>query len=525
MGKIGKVAVYGAVIGLILSLSQPFYGWWFLVFLGFILIFLEVKIATKSAWVFWLGYTTGLVYFLVDFKWYWAVYPLKNLGFENKPLAFFFVFLTWIITAGTMAGLWGLAVWLFHKIDHRISSSALLIFPSIFTLGEYARSFLIALVWTGHQTPIGPFWTIGNIAYNFQHSFLVLKFASWFGLYGVGWLIIFLSLGLFIFLENRHYKKFLFLLLVIVILFYWPETDPKNNNPDQAVAVAVIQTQVPSKPVYTSAEEAYFFKTQLELLGSVSHGFPQTKLIVFPEESNFFYRLSIFKNAQETSRYFAKLFAEPVSILDNSKLAITGHLKARTIYLNTETGIVDFYDKYLITPGAEYVPLLFRGLDKILGLNSPELQAIQEYQAGDHWPTAMSKNDLKIASLICADIFSPLLAQAGVVTGSNLLVSQSSFAFGNSPKDLLSKDLAASRFRAAESSRYLIKSSNLGYSYLISDSGKLLKTTQNLNPQILTGSVVLKNNKTLYNKVGDSPILLGSFVVLLTSLFFKKRTI
>ena len=541
MGKNYQSILAGIIIGLTFSLSQPFYGWWFLVFLGFFLIFLILKILharhvqhgghVVSGQAFVLGYFTGLVFFLADFKWLWSVYPLKSFGIESLPLAFFFVFLTWVITAGAMALLWGLAVWLFYKIDRSISPATFLIFPSIFTLAEYLRSFFIALIWIGPHTPIGPFWTLGNLAYNFHGSFLFLKFASWFGIYGVDFLIVFLSLGLFIFLEKKRYKKLLILVLSIFILFYWPNflrfdlfEDPRSNL-NQKIEVAVIQTKTPSKPSYTSSEEASIFKTQLELTASVSKNFPQTKLLVFPEESNFFTKLAIFKKAPEASRYFTDLFPEPVLILDNSQISDNGKLKARTIFLDSQKGILGSYDKYLITPGAEYAPLLFKKLDKILGLNSPELQKIREYQTGGEWPRAINFENIRVMALVCADIFSAHLARSEAVQ-PNLLVSQSSFAFSHSPKDLLAKDLAASKFRAAESGRYLIKSSNFGHSFVISDTGKQIKTTStsnsNFDPQILTASVVLKENKTLYNKVGDTPILLGALMVVSVALFFTK---
>ncbi|OGN11402.1 MAG: hypothetical protein A3C71_00975 [Candidatus Yanofskybacteria bacterium RIFCSPHIGHO2_02_FULL_43_15c] len=529
MGKNYQSILAGTIIGLTLSLSQPFYGWWFLVFLGLVLVFLATKLFSKGSGAFSLGYLVGLVYFLIDFKWLWAVYPLTNLGIENKILAFFFIFLTWVITAGAMAFAWGSAVWLFHQTDRRVSYSALLIFPSVFTLSEYVRSFFIALVWTGHQTPIGPFWTLGNLAYNFHGSFLFLKFASWFGIYGVVFLTVFLSVWLFVFLEKRRYKKLLFLVLGIFIFFYWPNflrfdlfEDPRSNL-NQKIEVAIIQTKTPSKPSYTSAEEVSIFKTQLELIDSIGKNSPQAKLIIFPEESNFFTRLAIFKKAPEASRYFADLFAKPVLILDNSQISEKGQFKARTIFLDSQKGILGSYDKYLITPGAEYVPLLFKKLDKTLGLNSPELQNIAEYQTGGERPPVInSEEGIRIMALVCADIFSPNLTKLGAAQ-PNLLVSQSSFAFGHGPKDLLAKDLAASKLRAAESGRYLIKSSNFGYSFVVSDTGKQIKTTSNFDPQILTASVVLKDGKTLYNKVGDAPILLASFAVLLVSLFWKSE--
>lgn len=516
MGKINQVTisgaaiVWGTIVGLILSFSQPLYNLEILVFLGWSLFFLTLKIINPKQSSFRLGYLAGLVYFLFTFKWFWAMYPLKNLGVENHGLAFFFIFFTWIITAGALALPWGISAALFKKLDQKISWPALLIFPSVFTVGEYLRSYLISLVWIGRQTPLGAHWTNGNLAYNLHQSWLALKVSSWVGIYGITFLIIFLSLLLLIFLEKRKYKRFLFLLLTILVLFYWPP--PRPNLDGKTAEGAIVQTKVPSQATYSPAEEISFFKQQLELVDSISKKHPQTNLVVFPEESNFFKTLTIFKNTFGASQYFSNLFQTSVELIDNSKVAFDASFQSKTIILDSKKGVTASYDKYLITPGAEYVPWLFKELDKILGLNSSTIKEATEYKTGGEAPKKV---------LICADNLSPQLARQAA--SANVLISQSSFAFAAGAPDLLAQDLAISQFRAAENGRYLIKSSNWGHSFIISDQGKLEKITPNLDPQILTGAVVLKENKTLYNKVGDTPILWASLMVVLVSLFWRWR--
>src|SRR3989344_8281294 len=261
MDRSYKVIISGAVIGLILALSQPLYNLGILIFPGLVLFFLALKINKSRS--FWLGYIAGLVYFLISFKWLWAVFPLKNYGIENSFLAFFLVLFIWIVTAGSLALTWGIGAGLWKVLDKKFSWNALLIFPAVFTVLEYLRSFLLGLVWIGKGTPVGPNWTMGNFAYNLHESYLALMFSSWFGIYGLTFLIIFLGLLLFIFFEKRKYKKFLVVVLVILTLLYWPEKrfdlgSSKRSNLDQEVQVAIIQAQIPTQPSYTSAEEASF---------------------------------------------------------------------------------------------------------------------------------------------------------------------------------------------------------------------------------------------------------------------------
>src|SRR3989344_7204699 len=141
MGKINKVIISGVVIGLVLALSQPIYNLGILIFPGLVLFFLALKISKSHS--FWIGYMAGLVYFLISFKWYWAVFPLKNYGVENSFLAFFLIFFIWILTAGVLALTWGISTGLWKVLDKKFSWNAILIFPAVFTVLEYLRSFLI----------------------------------------------------------------------------------------------------------------------------------------------------------------------------------------------------------------------------------------------------------------------------------------------------------------------------------------------------------------------------------------------
>ena len=54
---------------------------------------------------------------------------------------------------------------------------------------------------------------------------------------------------------------------------------------------------------------------------------------------------------------------------------------------------------------------------------------------------------------------------------------------------------------------------NYGISYFINSSGNIEKIASDDSPQILTASVVLNSEKTLYNKVGDVLFLMAFFAV------------
>ena len=191
--------------------------------------------------------------------------------------------------------------------------------------------------------------------------------------------------------------------------------------------------------------------------------------------------------------------------------------------MDSKSGVVGDYDKNLLTPGGEYAPYLFSLLDKVLGFDSEELKNFEELQRGSKPPSSIKVADINLGTLICSDVSSPSLARNISLSGGQLIAVQGSFAFANGSKDLISQVKAMAALRATENNKYLIYAANYGPSFVISNDGKLLKESQNRDFEILTANVVLNKDKTIYNKLGDWPILLASLSVLIASFFLFRK--
>ncbi len=503
-----------------MSFSLPSFGFGWLIFFVLVLLLILLEIQPQKA--FSTGFWFSLVYFLFVFRWFWDTYPLTGLGFENRYLAAGFLAFGWLLTALAMSLLWATAFWLFKKVEKKISWTALLIFPSIFVVFEYLRAFVISILWFSPGNTISPDWTAGNLAYNLHTNALILKLSSLLGIYGVTFFIAFAVVLIFLFLEKRQFKKLWIFVAVLIFFSYFPFDRFSSYGNAEKVKIAVIQTYIPSQKNYNSKEQLSFFKKQLELLDKVSKKEPETKLIIFPEASNFFTNLSLFGNTLDVGIFFNNLFPSKTAIIDNSHIQENFLKKSKTIYLDSKSGIVGDYDKKLLTPGGEYAPYLFRLLDKVLGVDSEELKNFEGLQSGLEPPSAIKVGDITLGALVCSDISSPSLARNISLSGGQLIAVQGSFAFANGSKDLISQVKAMASLRAAENNKYLIYAANYGPSFVISGDGKMLKESQNRDFKILTGDIVLNSKKTLYNKLGDWPILLAGLSVLISSFFLFR---
>jgi apolipoprotein N-acyltransferase len=296
-------------------------------------------------------------------------------------------------------------------------------------------------------------------------------------------------------------------------------SDPNLKN----ISAAIIQTQTPSQASTTAQERLSIFRQQLELLDRLSKEHPQTDLVVFPEGSDFFINLSLFGDTFSLSQYFARLFPQATFILDNARMAEEDHWSSRTLLLNSQEGIVGAYDKYLLTPGGEYVPSLIRRLDQVLALEAEGLRKIKEFKKGEVYPAPLKADGFSLLPLVCSDVASPELAKpiGGILP--DILAVQASFGFAHGSSELIAHTKAMAKFRAAENQRSLVFASNFGPSFMLSPDGSTSAETSRAGFEILTGPLVLNKNKTLYNRIGDGPMVMVSLGVLAASFFLRKK--
>lgn len=521
MAKPKFVTIFSIVSGLGLVLSLPFFAMDGMVWIGFVPLLTALAAIKKTSPAFRAGYLSGFIYFAFTFRWLWEAYPLKALGLNNPGWAFLLLLLAWSLTVAGLALFWGLAFWLFKKIEPRPSWAALLIFPSIFTLLEYLRSFFLSTLWFAPGMAWGPHWTLGNVAYALHQSSIVLSFSSLVGIYGTTFLVAAINVLIFLFLEHRRKAPALLVIGLVLTMTYVPFRLLLPSPPALVtVPVAIVQTQIPSRP--KPQEQLAAFRRQLELLDRIAQENPETKFIVFPEGGNFFTSLGLFSHNITVSQYFDRLFPSSVIILDNVRISQNGTFKSRTISLDTKKGIIDSYDKYLLTPGGEYVPSLFRKLDQIIALDSLALRQVEEFSSGETNPPVMTEGSFSWQPLVCSDLISPLLARS-VRNTADILATQASFAFVDGSSDLIAQTRAMALFRAAENRRSLLFASNEGPSFLASPAGTIIKKTDQPGFEILTGNLVLNKGQSLYNRIGDGPIVMASLSVLILSFFWREK--
>jgi apolipoprotein N-acyltransferase len=135
------------------------------------------------------------------------------------------------------------------------------------------------------------------------------------------------------------------------------------------------------------------------------------------------------------------------------------------------------------------------------------------------------KNGIKIGVLICYDILYGFYAAKAVGSNSNFItvLTKEAGLYGNELS--FSQYLGIIKIRAIEQRKYILKSSNTGYTSIINEKGKEVKTiSPNSNTQFLINEIPLNEKKTVYSIFRDYVVFCSVILLIICFWFLRKRT-
>jgi apolipoprotein N-acyltransferase len=229
-------------------------------------------------------------------------------------------------------------------------------------------------------------------------------------------------------------------------------------------------------------------------------------LVVWPESA---YLRGIRRPLPVSGRPILADLAVPLLFGGNSVREEGGRrLKLNSAFLIGADGTIrDAYDKNLLIPLAEYVPLA--GLVPGIGRWLPQAQALS---AARDVP-ALRLGPWRLATPICYEAIRPELVRRMVAESRpHLLVTLANDAwFGDSQEPWI--HLALARLRAVEHRRYLVRATNSGVSAIVDPAGRVVARTGVLTRESLRAVVHPLDGRTVYARLGDWPGWVGAVLV------------
>ena len=407
---------------------------------------------------FRVGYVGGLTFWLASLYW---LLLMPAVGF---PI------LGWFALSAYVALYFGTWVWFISTFSFQLSP----------WIGRVRWTLTGAAAWVALEFLRG--WLFSGFPWSFlgasQYKLIpLIQIAATTGVYGVSFLVVWLSLALYsaaemIFLNpaKRHvWQAEIVLPLVTVLLLFvagifkidFDFRSAADISERPALRVTLIQPSIPQTLIWSPGEdEKRFAELLMRSQRAITNG---TDLLVWPESA-----VPMFDGVYDVISQFAQ--SNHVAIIFNGDDAefhadATNFFNA-AFFVNKDGHLADVYHKQNLVIFGEYVPLA-RWL--------PFLKYLTPIQGG--WtpgdkPVVFAGENFTAAPLICFEDVFPKTARAAAKDDPDFLVNLSNDGwFGDSAEQW--QHLANAVFRAVENGLPLVRCSNNGVTGWIDTHGRI----------------------------------------------------
>jgi len=479
------------LLGSLTSLSLPPYNFFFLNFFSFsvffIFLFKNLVIQKSKKLFFFYGWLFGFGYFLTNL--YWITISLtfdENFNFLI-PIAL-------IAIPAFLALFYGFVTYIFYIFNPKDDvASAFFLFSLLFGLTEYARGSIL----TGFP------WNL--IIYSFSENIDLLSFLSVIGTYSLNLLVISFFITPAVYILRKSMKEILIcsiMLLLPILLFIHSNIYKKNflNKEliENSYTIRVVSSNISLDRFYKNVDAENIISELIDLSspdpgkktfflwpeGIVPDTY-QDELILYRDlfnndfNKNHLIGLGITSRFMESDQY--KYF-NTFSVFDN------------------DLNLVKKYDKINLVPFGEFLP--FESFLNKIGLKTIT-NNFGSFSSGEKRKIIQIENNfekLSFLPLICYEIIYSGKLTKNFNFDYILNISEDGW-FGKSvgPK----QHLVHSVFRAIESGKYVIRSSNNGIGAIINPLGEIENKTEYGKDGFIDFNNRREIEKTVFSKYGN----------------------
>lgn len=436
-------------------------------------------------------------------------------------------------------GLWFVgAFWLYHSIHYYGDTSAWLSVVLIGILALVMGLFSAVQTWVYRrffpETPLtfAPIWITFEwlktwlftgfpwlfVGYAFTERFLD-AYAPVFGIFSISFIAVLIATGCI----EVFKKRFVWCVpLTLILLSVWGVSKLSFVAPTQEkpLSVSLVQGNIPQDIKWLSQ----FQDKTLEIYQNLSASEWGRDLIVWPESSIPTSQNTIepFLNQMKNeAQLHHSAWVTGIPYFDEAKSEQTGKNHFYNALMASGANISGLYQKQRLVPFGEYIPLS--------GLLKWVLPALQNdassggFVAGDHNQHPLNIQGHALGAAICYEVAYPNLTRINAQqTDFMVTVSNDAWFTGTAGPW---QHLQMVQMRAKENGRWFIRATNTGVTAFINEQGHIVKQAPLDVPYVLRGELPSMSGQTLYNRLGDYPILIFGTVLLLLGLRYRPREV
>lgn len=485
----------------LLILAFPDFEWWWTAWLALVPLMWAVEREGKATPAFMLGWLFGTAFFFGTC--WWLTYAPIHYAGVPPWLAYLLILVACILT-GLFPGLFAAIL---ARLLRRVGNWAFLAAPFVWVFTEFARYWLTGNDWNavGYSQAFGPdvVWASfgGVLLVSFVYvAVSAYTYWSWTRLYRYGRFVP--SLGLI-------FAVALGIMLSVL-------TRPANSEQRWASVIAV-QPSVPASGLnqfkWEQLRNVQFSAAQsaLDKLPTAERQLPTA--IVLPESPmNFAYNDD--REFQQYVRDFT--IKNNVSLLFNSAEPDpeTGKDFNSAVMVGPDGKKVAEYDKIYLLPFGEAVPFPFEGLMPAV---------VGSFAYGKNY-SLMPVGDAKAGVMICFESHFGQLGREQVRQGADVIIEMTNDGYLG-PTPVLRQHLANAVFRAVETSRPVLRVTNVGITAYITETGQVLDPAPTYTEATRVWSISKSDgSQTFYVRYGDwFAWLCTAVTIALFALTFRRR--
>ena len=493
---------------LLLVLAFPDFEYWIFAWVAFVPLLAAIE-REKSSTIrsFLTGWAFGTMFFLGTC--WWLTYSMIRYG-QLPPLAAYFLLVLICLIVGLFPAIFAAAV---SVIVRRFGGTGFLAVPFVWVASELLRYWLSGNSWNAvaySQSFGGWGLALASIGGIYLTGFTILTFQS---AAVATYLIRFpVPLGLRSSGDDGLVKKrgivpapaliagvFCIVVLTVLVLFGSKTATRAKTESTPAASIATIQPNVPMSGLnyeiwmqlrnrHVELAEAALDKLKKEFPQDAS--VPTT--VIFPESPmNFMYEddpeFQGFVRDFNTTHNVDLLFnsAEP----DRE----TGKYFNSAVLTDKRGNEIAQYDKIHLVPFGEAVPGPFEGVIPAL---------VGSFSYGSRYQL-MPFGDAKAGVVLCYESAFGDLSREMTKRGADVLIEMTNDGYLG-PTPVLRQHLAHAVFRAVETNRPLLRTTNVGIGGYITEQGEILDATKPYTEDIRVWPVMRSDgSQTFYVKYGD----------------------
>ena len=478
------------IAGLCLPLAFAPFNYWVIAFISPLILLASWYNVTPRQAMF-RGLVFGLGFFGVGISW---VYISMNT-FGGMPIALS-LFITTLFVAFLSLFI-ALQGYLTRKFFNQQSPLYFLVFPSLWVLFEWTRTWLFTgfpwlfLGYSQLSTPLKNLAPIGSV---YLVSFGVALTASTL---------------VYLFTSTRKLSRIISIALIIVI---WGSSIYLNSvsythNTHKKLSVALIQGNVKTTIKWDPKEIIH----TLKLYHTMTEKLWGHQLIIWPEAA-------IAVLPSQIKDYINTLQTEATqhntTIMTGIPLTHGFNYYNGIMLLGNSKGT---YLKRHLVPFGEYIPFE-KYVSKLFGaFNIP----MSNLSPGAFHQPLLRVDNIPIAPYICYEIAYPAEVRNTLKNAQLIVTLTDDGWFGHSFASAQHLQIAA--MRSLETGRYQALCTNNGITAIINDKGHIVSTSPRFKRTVLTGQIPLLRGTTPWQKIGEWPLILCLFSLLLLAYFIPTR--